>query len=228
MLNPSNALYLALLAFGVSAFLATRLRLGVGEKGGTRYASDWFQLSQMKTEAARGYINRLLRRMGWVWVLICAPLLAYRPEGGLDLKVYGGILAGCLMLGIILSAVTYSQVENFESVDVDGDVDQETARLLLSRLEAGGNSPQEVEQAYTQIRDSLRANAQKAAVEKARGPLRRSNRITLALVVAATALIPVVNRLAAWGSGLGTTGYVVLVVASVFVLLIVYVFTTQR
>jgi hypothetical protein len=228
-MNNYMQLTLAILAFGVPAFFVTRLRLGLGEKGGTRYASSYAEIAELKSQAARGYVNRLLLKMGWAWVLICAPLLAYQAEGGLDLKIYGGIVAGCLFLGIILSAVTYNQIETFSSVDVEEEeLDLPPAGELVKMMRDAGVSAKEMEDLIDGARRVSRVNAQKAALEKAQEPLRRSNRLTFGLVFAAAALIPLVYLLASWGSGLATVWYVVLVVASLFGILITYVIATQR
>ena len=228
-MNPSMQLTLAILAFGVPAFFVTRLRLGLGDKGGTRYASSYGEISAWKSQAARGYVNRLLLKMGWAWVLICAPLLAYQAESGLDLKIYGGVLAGCLFLGIILSAVTYNQVESFSSVDVEEEgLELPPAGELVKMMRDAGVSPKEMEDLIVGARRASRVNAQKAALEKAQEPLRRSNRLTFGLVFVAAALIPVVQLLATWGSGLSTLWYVVLVAASLFAILITYTIATER
>jgi hypothetical protein len=41
IMSPTLQILFAALAFGLSAFFATRLRLTMGEKGGTRYVRDF-------------------------------------------------------------------------------------------------------------------------------------------------------------------------------------------
>ena len=239
-MSPTLQILFAALAFGLSAFFATRLRLTMGGKGGTQYVRDYFHLSQLKSKAARTHVNRTLLKMSWVWVLVCAPLMTYLPKNGLDLKnfqailqefdwrIYFVILLGFILLGIIVGAVAYSQIENFDSVDINAeDVNREAIEHLANRG-LQGHDKDEVERLFMEARIAAMARAQEAARKRAKGPVRRSNRVIFFAVILTTSLVPLLRFVAVWLSGFSTTWYIVSAAGFGLLILMIYGLITYR
>ena len=189
---PILKVILVIPAFGLPAYVATRLRLTARKAGGgRRTVSSWLELSRLKTKAVQAYTNRLLLKMVWAWALLCAPLLSYSSETGLDFKMYGVVFLGCALLGIILSAVTYNQIEKFDEADFSG----------LQGLD--------LDQLSTREKQFL-ADHFETSTQAARAAVQKSNRITLALVIFESSLVPLLQYPAAWASGLSNTVYMIL------------------
>lgn len=239
-MSPTLQILLAVLAFGLSAFFATRLRLTMGGKGGTRYVSSWFEISQLKSKAARTHVNRTVLKMGWVWVLICAPLMTYIPKSGLNLnnyrailldfdwKIYIAFLLGCVLLGIILGAVAYHEIESFDSVEINAEVVDMEAVQHLANMELQGYDKDDVERIFKEARMVAMVKAQQAARERAKGPVRRSNRVIFFTVILTTSLVPLLRLVAVWLSGFSTTWYIVSVAGFGLLTLMIYGLITYR
>jgi hypothetical protein len=227
-MTPLTQILIATLAFGLSATLATRLGLGFGKQGTPQQVSSWFEKMQLETRAARGYINRLLLRMGWAWVLLCAPLLAYERDAGLVFKRYAVALLGCLLLGSILSAMTYNQVKNFKSIRIDNEeVQRRAADSLMDKIREGGYEAEELERAYLEEKQDAYVKAQEAALAKARSPLLRSNDKIFMFVFSATLLIPLLYVLAVLASGFSLAGYIALIAVLAVLILFVYAISSS-
>lgn len=239
-MSPTLQILIAVLIFGISTFFATRLRLTMGKKGGTTYVRDFLELSQLKSKAARAHVNRTVVRMGWVWILVIAPLLTYLPKDGwnlndfqavmqeFDLRVYFVILLGCLLLGIIAGTVAYSQVENFDSVEINNDHVDMLAVEQLANMNLRGYDKDEIERMFMQFKIAAAAEAQQEARKNAKGALRKSNSAIFLAVLIVTALVPLVRLLAVWMSGRSTTWFVILAAGFGLLVLMIYGMLTYR
>lgn len=187
---------LAMVAFAVPAYFATRQKLASGAKGETSYVSSYAALFDANMEAAQSYIHRLLLRMGWAWVLLCAPLLSYLPGSRFDFKRYAVILLGCILLGLILSAVTHQKRKDFKSVEVTAE----------DQLDYYLGSTYGIER----------------KMEEAKQGVKKINAALLRLILFEALILLLFQLLAAWASGFTTTWYVVFLV--VFFLLVLFMY----
>jgi hypothetical protein len=112
---------IAAVAYGAAGYLVNRVRAvrGKGGSGGTRYFSNYGQIMVYKAEMAQQYINRQILKMGWVWLAICGPALAYDfgIAGGYDVKAHVLAVLACLPLGIIVAAVGHRRIADAPRVD---------------------------------------------------------------------------------------------------------------
>lgn len=212
-MNNLTQIIIAAVAFGLAAFFATRLRLGFSAKGEARHVSER-EYYRMKTEAGSKLLNRQLGRMGIVWLLVCAPVLAYQPGGGFDFKIFGVALLGCLLLGIILSIVAHTQMDAFKPIDIDLEwIDRRAGDHLLFLVNLGRYTPQEIEEEYLKYKQTAIEEAQNEARRKAQEPLSRGNYVIAVFVIVAVLLVPLLLPLGIWASALTLVWFLVFVIA---------------
>lgn len=190
---------LAMLAFAVPAYFVTRVKLSMGEKGEPQTYYDAVAYMRASSEAAATHIHKQVLKMGLAWVLICAPLLSYFPGSGLDFKRYGVILLGCLLLGIILSATSYSKLKNFKSVEI----------TMEDKLDYYQGFKYPIEK----------------KMESARQEVKKINSSLLWLIVVEAFVLLLFQLPAAWASGFRIGWYIVFLVVFGVLILFIYLGT---
>lgn len=114
MFVPWYQMLLAGLAFALPALAFTRLRL-TASAGGPAYGHPAY-IRYARAQASAAHLKGILLKIGWSWVLLCAPLLTYLG-GAFDLRRYTVILLGCTLFGLVLSAVSNHVIESFPGVN---------------------------------------------------------------------------------------------------------------
>jgi hypothetical protein len=125
-------------------------------------------------------------------------------------------------------AVAYSQIENFDSEDINADdVNMEAIEHLANRG-LQGHDKDEVERLFMEARIAAMARVQEAARKRAKGPVRRSNRVIFFTVILVTSLVPLLRLVAVWLSGFSTTWYIVSTAGFGLLILMIYGLITHR